>query len=295
MKNKKVIIVLGPTAVGKTAVAIQLAKKFRTSIISADSRQCFKELNIGVAKPSAEELQMVPHYFIDSHSVKEEMNAALFEQLALEWTEKIFKERDELILVGGTGLYIKAFCEGLDDIPPVSIGIRNEIQVGYEKFGLPWLQEQIRKEDPQFYKSGEIQNPQRIIRALEVKSATGNSILTYRKKSLKKRPFEIVKLGIQLPKELLHRNINHRVDIMMRQGLPEEVKNLLQYRDLNALRTVGYSELFDWLDGKISLEEASELIKLNTRHYAKRQMTWFKKDHTISWYSPEDAAKFELL
>jgi tRNA dimethylallyltransferase len=295
LKNKKVIIVLGPTAVGKTAVAIQLAQHFNTSIISADSRQCFKELNIGVAKPSTAELQMVPHYFIDTHSVKDEMNAALFEQLALQWTDEIFSEKDTAIVVGGTGLYIKAFCEGLDDMPPVSMKIRNEIQDAFQKNGLRWLQEQIKEHDILFYESGEILNPQRIIRALEVKTATGNSILSYRKNALKKRPFDIVKIGLQLPKDLLHRNINSRVDAMMEHGLANEVKALLPYRHLNALRTVGYSELFDWLDGKISIEEAVELIKQNTRHSAKRQMTWFKKDSSVKWMHPEVLAIHDLF
>ncbi|MBS1597945.1 MAG: tRNA (adenosine(37)-N6)-dimethylallyltransferase MiaA [Bacteroidetes bacterium] len=287
MKNKKVIIVLGPTAVGKTAFAIQLAKQFHTSIISSDSRQCFKELNIGVAKPSETELQTVLHYFINSHSVKDEMNAALFEQLALQWADEIFKKNNVLVMVGGTGLYIKAFCEGLDDVPPVSEKIREEIRDAYEKNGLPWLQDQIKINDPLFYNSGEILNPQRVMRALEVKMATGNSILSYRKKNPKERPFEIQKIGLELPKNILHRNINTRVDMMMEQGLADEVKALMPFRHLNALRTVGYSELFDWLDGKTSLDEAVELIKQHTRQYAKRQMTWFKKDPEVKWMNPD--------
>ena len=291
MKNKKVIVVLGPTAVGKTAVAVQLAKYFNTSIISADSRQCFKELNIGVAKPSLSELQMVHHYFINSHSIRDEMNAAVFEQLALQWTNEIFKEKDVLIMVGGTGLYIKAFCEGLDDIPPVSVKTRNEIQADYEKNGIRWLQEQVKEKDPSFYTSGEILNPQRLIRALEVKLATGNSILSYRKRNQKKRPFDIVQIGLQLPKDQLHRNIDSRVESMIEQGLPEEVKGLLSWRHFNSLRTVGYTELFDWIDGKIALEQAVDLIKKNTRQYAKRQMTWFRKDHAVRWMHPDDVVR----
>jgi len=286
VNTKKAIIILGPTAVGKTAVAIQLAKKLRASIISADSRQCFKELNIGVAKPSEEELQTVPHFFIGSHSIQDEINAALFEELALQWSDEIFKTNDVLVMVGGTGLYIKAFCDGLDDIPPVSIDIRKKIQTDYEKNGLSWLQEQVQREDPLYYQSGEILNPQRMVRALEVKTATGHSIISYQKKGRKKRPFEIVKIGLELPKELLHRNINNRVDTMMQQGLLDEVKALLPYRHFNALRTVGYTELFDYLDGKISLEDAVALIKQNTRQYAKRQITWFKKDRSVEWMEP---------
>jgi tRNA dimethylallyltransferase len=288
LKNKKVIIVLGPTAVGKTAVAVQLAQHFHTSIISADSRQCFKELNIGVAKPSAADLQLVHHYFINSHSIRDEMNAALFEQLALQWADEIFKEKDVMIMVGGTGLYIKAFCDGLDDMPPVSMQTRNEIQSDYEKKGIKWLQEQVKEKDHLFYISGEILNPQRLIRALEVKLSTGNSILSYRKKSQKKRNFDIVQIGLQLPKDQLHRNIDSRVESMMEHGLANEVKELLPWRHLNSLRTVGYTELFDWIDGKIALEQAVDLIKKNTRQYAKRQNTWFRKDHSIRWMYPED-------
>ena len=285
---------LGPTAAGKTAIALQLAQYFHTSIISADSRQCFKELNIGVAKPSAVELQTIPHYFINSHSVTDEMNAAQFEQLALQWADEIFKEKDVLIMVGGTGLYIKAFCEGLDDMPPVSMKARNEIQLAYEKNGIKWLQEQIKEQDPLFYASGEILNPQRLVRALEVKLATGNSILSYRKKVQRKRPFDIIQIGLQLPKDQLHRNIDMRVQAMMEQGLVNEVKELLAYRHLNSLRTVGYTELFDWLDGKTSYEEAVELIRKNTRQYAKRQITWFRKDHSVKWMNPADVLK-ELI
>jgi len=280
--------VLGPTAVGKTAVAVQLAQYFQTSIISADSRQCFRELNIGVAKPSATELQLIHHYFINSHTVKDEMSAALFEQLALQWANEIFREKNVLIMVGGTGLYIKAFCEGLDDIPPMPLAMRNEIQLAYEKKGIAWLQEQIKEKDPLFYTTGEIFNPQRMIRALEVKLATGNSILSYRTNLQKQRPFDIVRMGLQLPKDQLHRNIDTRIQTMMEEGLVAEVEKLSPYRALNALRTVGYKELFDYLDGKISLEQAVEMIKKNTRQYAKRQITWFRKDPAIQWMHPEE-------
>lgn len=288
MKKKKVILIAGPTAVGKTALAVKLARDLNTSIISADSRQCFKELNIGVAKPSAEELQLVPHYFINSHSIHEEVNAALFEQLALQWAEAIFREKDTLVMVGGTGLYIKAFSEGLDDIPAVPAETREQVQSGYERQGIGWLQEQISALDPEFQASGEILNPQRLMRALEVKLSTGRSILSFRKKLKKKRPFEIISIALQLPKEALHRNINTRVDRMIALGLIDEVKGLLPYRRLNALQTVGYTEIFDYLDGRISLEDAVEAIKKNTRQYAKRQLTWFRKDHSMQWIGPED-------
>ena len=279
-----VIIIVGPTAVGKTAAAVRLAQRLHTKIISADSRQCYKELNIGVAKPSPEELRAVHHYFIDSHSIREEVNAALFEELALQWTTE---NSPPPIMVGGTGLYIKAFAEGLDEIPPIDPDIRLQVQQQYEQSGLTWLQEEIRQRDPGFYAAGEILNPQRGMRALEVILSTGQSILSYRTRRRRQRPFRIRKIGLQLPKEELHRRIHDRVDRMMDKGLLKEVESLAPYRGNNALQTVGYSELFDYLDGKIPLEKAVEEIKTNTRRYAKRQMTWFRKDSCIEWVNPE--------
>ena len=282
-KNKTVIIVAGPTAAGKTPVAIELAKKFETEIISADSRQCFKELNIGVARPSEMELQTVKHYFIASHSIHDPVNAGSFEQYALKKVNEIFKMHNVAVMVGGTGLYIKAFCEGMDELPDVPAEVRRSIMMNYEKNGLEWLQRETQKKDPAFYERGEIQNPQRLMRALEVAEATGQSILQFRKGKKEERDFNIMKIGLELPKEELHRNINTRADKMIEAGLVEEVKKLLPYKHLNALRTVGYAEIFDYLDGKISLKDAIELIKTNTRQYAKRQMTWFKKDKDIHW------------
>jgi tRNA dimethylallyltransferase len=282
-KDKTVIIICGPTAVGKTSVSIVLAKYFHTEIISADSRQCFKELKIGVARPSDEELKEIPHHFIGSNSIKEDTNAAFFEKLALQKVEELFKTHDIIIMVGGTGLYIKAFCEGLDDIPPIDEAIRKNIIKDYELNGLSWLQEQVRITDPKFYKVGEIQNPHRLMRALEVVESTGQSILSFRKNKKILRPFNLIKIGLELPKEELHENINSRVDKMLLEGLVEEVSSLKGYRDVNALQTVGYSEIFEHLDGKMSLANAIEEIKKNTRKYAKRQMTWFKKDKEIKW------------
>jgi len=282
-KNKTVVIVLGPTAAGKTAVAIELAKEFKTDIISADSRQCFKELNIGVARPSEKELEMARHYFIASHSIHDTINAGSFEQYALQTVNEIFEANNVAIMVGGTGLYIRAFCEGMDEIPDVPAEIRRSVILNYEKNGLEWLQRETQKKDPLFYEAGEIQNPQRLMRALEVAEATGQSILEFRKGNKADRNFNIVKIGLELPKADLHRNINARVDKMIGMGLVEEVKNLLPYKNLNALQTVGYTEIFDYLDGKFALKDAIELIKTNTRQYAKRQMTWFKKDKNINW------------
>jgi tRNA dimethylallyltransferase len=281
--QKTVIIVTGPTASGKTAVAIDIATHFQTEIISADSRQCYRELNIGVARPSDRELRQVKHHFIASHSIQEEVTAAVFEQYALEKTQALFQHNDTVVMAGGTGLYIKAFCEGLDFIPRIEVETRERIIRNYEKEGLPWLQEQIREKDPVFFSQGEIQNPQRMMRALEVVESTGQSILSFRSKKKIKRDFNIVKIGLELPKETLHQHINHRTDQMMKAGLLEEVKNLQPYKKLNALQTVGYTELFDYLNAVISLDKAVELIKQNTRRYAKRQLTWLKKDTAINW------------
>jgi tRNA dimethylallyltransferase len=286
-----VIVIVGPTAVGKTNLAIRLARHFQTEIISADSRQCFKELVIGVARPSPEELQEVRHHFIATHSIKEEVNAVVFEKYALEKTREIFQSHPVAIMVGGTGLYIKAFCEGLDAIPDIDPELRKKIISGYEKNGLSWLQDEIKQKDPAFYENGEIQNPQRLMRALEVVQSTGHSILSFRKAGKQKRNFHIIKIGLQLPKADLYRNINERVDKMMEAGFLDEVKNLVPFQNLNALQTVGYSELFSFLEGKIRLEKAVELIKQHTRQYAKRQMTWFNKDKSIKWFAPSENRK----
>ena len=294
-KNKTVIIVAGPTAAGKTPVAIELAKKFETEIISADSRQCFIELNIGVARPSEMELQTVKHYFIASHSIHDPVNAGSFEQYALEKVNEIFHAHNVAIMVGGTGLYIKGFCEGMDEMPDVPAEVRRSIMMNYEKNGLEWLQREIQKKDPAFYEKGEIQNPQRLMRALEVAEATGQSILEFRKGKKEERDFNIMKVGLKLPKEELHRNITTRVDKMIEAGLEEEVKRLLPYKHLNALQTVGYAEIFDYLDGKTSLKDAIELIKTNTRQYAKRQLTWFKKDKDINWIDGDLSSLSNLI
>ncbi|MEI9934830.1 MAG: tRNA (adenosine(37)-N6)-dimethylallyltransferase MiaA [Ferruginibacter sp.] len=256
---------------------------FSTQIISSDSRQCYKELNIGVATPSAGELQSVKHYFINSHSIHGNVNAAVFEKYALQKAGEIFTHNDIAVMVGGTGLYVKAFCEGMDEVPDVPEEIRNKIIANYELNGIEWLQQQVKESDPLFFAKGEVQNPQRLMRALEVKLSSGKSIIEFQSRQKKERDFKIIKIGLELPREQLYHNINHRVEVMMKDGLLEEVKSLLPFQQLNALQTVGYKELFEHLNGNISLENATEKIKLNTRHYAKRQMTWFKKDTAIKW------------
>ena len=276
----------GPTAVGKTAIAIQLAKHFQTEIISADSRQCFKEISIGVAKPSAEELTEVKHYFINSHSIHETVTAASFEKYALDAVAEIFKQHDIAVMVGGTGLYIKAFCEGMDEIPAVDETLRNELQQQYQQQGIEWLQQQLQQYDPLFAEKGEMQNPQRMLRALEVVRTTGESILAFRKGEKQQRNFNIIKIGLDLPRGELYQRINHRVDIMMQEGLLNEAKQVYPLRHLNALQTVGYRELFDHFDGACSLETAVEKIKQNSRLYAKRQLTWFRRDAAMKWFHP---------
>jgi len=289
MSKKHCIVIAGPTAVGKTSLAIAVAQYYNTAIISADSRQCFRELNIGVAKPSAEQLQMVKHYFIDSHSILDEVTAATFEQYALDKIGQLFKEKDIVVVAGGTGLYIKAFCEGMDIIPEIQPGTRASIADMYEKKGIEWLQQEIREKDPLFYETGELQNPQRLMRALEVLESTGNSIRFYQQGKKVTRDFDIIKIGLDLPRVDLYRNINHRVDEMMTAGLLNELQGLKNYEQLNALRTVGYKELFSFIHGSCTMEQAVELIKKNTRNYAKRQITWFNKDENMQWFSPIDS------
>jgi tRNA dimethylallyltransferase len=288
VKHKTVIIVAGPTASGKTAMAIELALHFKTEIISADSRQCYQELNIGVARPTEVELAQVPHYFIASHSIHQKINAAAYEQYALQKLEELFNQHDTVIVVGGTGLYIKALCEGLDDIPDVPEELRQDIITQYKQNGLAWLQAEVQTVDPQFYAVAESANPHRLMRALEVVRLTGQSILHFRKGSKEQRDFQIIKLALELPKEQLYDRINRRVDSMMDAGLLEEVKSLVPYQQLNALQTVGYKELFDYLNDKTTLVQAVDEIKKNTRHYAKRQMTWFRKDKEFQWFDAGD-------
>jgi tRNA dimethylallyltransferase len=292
-RAKTVIVIAGPTAVGKTAVAIDLAKEWGTEIISADSRQCYRELNIGVARPSPEELAAAEHHFIASHSIHQKVTAATFEQYALEKAEELFRTKDVVVMVGGTGLYIKAFCEGMDALPEVPEAVRNDIAEQYGQYGLPWLQEEVRKSDPGFYKVGEIQNPRRLMRALEVVRATGHSILHYRKGARAVRPFRVVKVALTLPKEELHHRIYARVEQMMEHGLLDEVRSLIPYQHVNALQTVGYQELFDYFRGVTLLGEAVEAIKKNTRQYAKRQMTWLRKDAEYTWFAPGEVLKIK--
>ena len=292
-----IIIISGPTAVGKTSLAITLAQELGTEIISADSRQCYQEMKIGVARPTDDELATVKHHFIASHSVNEELNAGSFEKYALAAADEIFQKHTTAVMVGGTGLYIKAFCEGIDPMPIVPEEVRKQVIEGYEQKGMIWLQKELQQKDPAFWVVAEQQNPQRLMRALEVLYATGQSIMVYRTAKKIERPFRIIKIGLELPKEELHNRIHLRIDQMMKDGLEKEVRTLLPYRSLNALQTVGYREMFEYFDGKCTLEESVTNIKTNTRHYAKRQMTWFKKDKEIQWLpaSPETVSLINEL
>ena len=284
MSNHTVYIIVGPTAVGKTSFAISLAQHLKTEIISADARQCYAELSIGVARPSLEELSKVPHHFIASHSVNETVNAQVFENYALAKADELFKTHHSVVMVGGTGLYIKAFCEGLDLIPAIDPAIREDIIKQYEKLGLRWLQKEVSVKDPMYWAKGEQQNPQRLMRALEVMLGTGASIVSFQIKNKITRPFNIVKVGLELPRAQLYERINQRVISMVENGLETEVRNLLPQNHLNALQTVGYSEWAPYFEGNLSKEKVIENIQQNTRHYAKRQMTWFKKDSEITWH-----------
>ncbi len=291
---KTVIIIAGPTAAGKTAKAIEVAQHFDTAVISADSRQCYREISIGTAKPSPQELQTVPHYFINSHSIREEVNAGVYERLALGYAAEVWKDRDVVVMCGGTGLYIKAFCEGIDNIPAAPADVRSAIQERYEKEGMAWLQQEVQEKDPAFYAIAETQNPHRLMRALEILYATGQSITSFRTGNVVQRDFNIIKTAITLPKEQLHANIERRVQQMVTDGLLEEVRAVLPYRDHNALQTVGYKEVFDHLDGKLTWNEAVEQIIIHTRQYAKRQLTWFRKDKDIKWFEAGKGLMEEL-
>lgn len=286
--EKTLIVIAGPTAVGKTAFAIQLAKHFKTEIISADSRQFFRELTIGTAKPDSEELAEIPHHFINTHSISEEYNAGKFEQEASATIDELFLKFDYLILVGGSGLYINAVCDGFDAIPAVDEDIRMQLIDVYKQQGISSLQKQLQELDPTHYAAIDLNNPQRLMRALEICISTGKPYSSFRKGAGKKRKYHIMKIGLNVERELLYDRINARVDEMIDAGLLNEVRELVPYKHFNALQTVGYKELFDYLDDKCTLKRAVELIKQNTRNFAKRQLTWFRRDSEINWFRPED-------
>ena len=282
MNTKKLLVIYGPTAVGKTSLAIKLALQHKTEIISADSRQFYKEMKIGTAVPDKEELAAVQHHFIQHKSMHESYNVGLFEKEAITKIEMLFKKHNVLVMVGGSGLYIDAVCKGLDTFPEIQESIRTELRQQFEKKGLQWLQEEVKKIDPIFYDNTDINNHQRLLRCLEVCKQSGKTFTSFKNNHKKIRPFDIEYYSIKMDREKLYQRINNRVDKMIEKGLLDEVKGLAEHQNLNALKTVGYSEIFQHLNNEISLERAIELIKQNSRRYAKRQITWLKR-YPINW------------
>jgi len=283
---KSLVAIVGPTAIGKTALAIEVARTFNTVIVSADSRQFYREMTIGTAKPTGIELAAVPHFFINTLSITDDYSAGDFERDALGLLEHLFAQQDVVLLVGGSGLFVDAVCRGLDDLPKPAAGIRERLNALHLKRGLAYLQAELKRVDPQYYAEVDVHNPQRVIRALEVYESTGQPFSSFRQRQTVKRPFSVLKIGLTMDRERLYERINTRVDTMIRDGLLDEVKALLPHRDRPPLLTVGYAELFDYLKGKYSLEVAVDKIKQHTRRYAKRQLTWFRKDTATRWFEP---------
>lgn len=288
---KTLIVITGPTAIGKTAIAIKLAQYYNTEIISADSRQFYKEMEIGTAKPSPDELNAAKHHFVNSHSITDKFSVGDYEKKAIELINVLFQTHDQLILAGGSGLFINAVLYGFDNIPTAAEETRNTLNELLVHRGLQPLQKMLKEYDPVYYSEVDINNPQRIIRAIEVCISTGRPFSEFRKKGVINRPFDFIKIGLNTNRDILYNNINTRVDNMMERGLLEEAKLLLPYRNLNPLNTVGYSELFNYFDRKHSLQEAIEIIKQNTRRFAKRQLTWFNKSVDIKWFEPKEFDK----
>lgn len=291
--KQNLIIIAGPTAVGKTAMSIQLAKHYKCPIISADSRQFYKEMNIGTAKPTVEEMQNVPHFFIDTISIRDSYNVGQYERDVILKLEELFKDHEQLILVGGSGLYINAIMNGVDEFERIPNHIRESLIQAYTEKGLIYLQNELKKQDEDYYNQVDLNNPHRMMRALEVCIYTNKPFSQFRTKQKKERSFNTIPILINTNRELLYTKINQRVDIMMKNGLFDEVKSLYPYKLLNALNTVGYKELFDVIDGNTSLENAVNLIKQNTRRYAKRQLTWFNHQGEYESFEPTDTEKLK--
>lgn len=289
-ESKYLIVIAGATASGKSALAVELAKKLNTVVISADSRQFFREMSIGTAKPTQQEMEGVPHYFIDSHSITEPYSVGDFERDVLQLLGKLFAEQDVVIMAGGSGLYFRAVCHGVDDFPETNPENRRSLQQLIAEQGLEGLQQLLLEKDPEYYRKVDLNNPQRIIRALEVCLSSGKPYSSFRTGETKERPFTCLKIGLEWDREALYQRIDRRVDDMMAKGLLNEARNLFALRYLNALQTVGYQELFEYLEGKISLETAVELIKRNSRRYAKRQLTWLRKEPDVNWFNAGETA-----
>ena len=282
--SKTLISIVGPTAIGKTSLSLELAKAFDTEILSADSRQFFREMKIGTAVPSPEELATAPHHFIQHISVEDPYSVGDFEKEALQKLEQLFQSHEKLVMVGGSGLYVDAVTKGLDEFPEIDPEIRLSLNKSFAEEGLPYLQQKLKELDPEYFSEVDIENPHRLIRALEVSLGTGKPYSSFRKKKTSQRSFNTLLIGLTAEREVIYDRINQRVDLMMEQGLLEEVKALAEKKHLNALNTVGYKEIFGFLEGKYSLEEAVAEIKKNTRRFAKRQLTWFRKNPDIHWF-----------
>lgn len=293
--NKLLLVIAGPTAVGKTSLCVRLAKTLQTDVVSADSRQLYRELNIGTAKPTAEEMQDVRHHFIDSHSILEPVSAGQYEREALVVLDELFQKKDVVILSGGTGLYIDAVCFGLDDVPQADPELRAELMQRLETEGLELLKQQLRELDPVYAETADLQNSQRVVRALEVVLSSGKPYSSFRKKESAPRPFRTVFIALDRPRDELYTRIDRRMDEMLAHGLLEEVRSLLPYRQLMALQTVGYKEVFGYLDGDYDYVEMVRLLKRNSRRYAKRQLTWFRNQGNYNWFGADEAEEILKL
>lgn len=287
-KRGTLIVVVGPTGSGKSALAVKLAQHYNAPVISTDSRQVFRNMAIGTAQPTAEELAAAKHYFIADREVEDDFNCGKYEVEALALLERLFAENRYVVAVGGSGLYIQALCEGMDSLPEADDALRAELKARLASEGLEVLADELRRLDPKYAEEVDIQNPARVMRALEVCITTGRPYSEQRMGKVAERPFNIVKVGTDMSRDVLYERINRRVDMMVEQGLVAEAMAMYPKRHLNALQTVGYRELFEHFDGNCSLEEAIELIKRNSRRYAKRQLTWFRRDESTGWYSPDD-------
>ena len=290
MPIKRLLVVVGPTGSGKTDLSIRLALHYGAPILSTDSRQVYRGMPIGTAQPSVDQLQAIEHHFIASHDLTDNLNCGEYEVQALARLEELFADHDWVVAVGGSGLYVRALCEGMDDLPQADEPLRRELEHRLAEEGLGALAEELRELDPEYCRTADLNNPARVMRALEVCLQTHMPYSRQRTGERRPRPFEIVKIGIDLPRDVLYDRINRRVDRMLADGLEAEARALYPYRELNALKTVGYREFFDYFDGRIGYDEAVELIKRNSRRYAKRQLTWFRRDSEIRWFAPDDDA-----
>ncbi len=291
LKEKKLIVLIGPTGVGKTELSLSLAERYKTCIVSADSRQLYADLKIGTAAPTEEQLKRVKHYFVGTLQLADYYSAARYEEEVMELLSELYTEHDTVILTGGSMMYVDAICKGIDDIPTVDNETRKLMLRRYETEGLEPLCAELKLLDPEYYKVVDLKNPKRVVHALEICYMTGKTYTSFRIREQKTRPFEIIKIGLTRPREELYERINHRVDLMIEEGLVEEARKVYSYRNLNSLNTVGYKEIFNYLDGEWDLSFATDKIKQNSRIYSRKQMTWFKRDTDIHWFHPDNVTE----